>query len=111
MSDPGKDVQKLIEDLGVNPNDAEKWHVLGEAYLSLKEGGKAEDAFKRCLKLDRNHAITHGKLGWLYILWGKNKQAIKHLEKSVELEPGNFEFWSSLGLAYFQKGKFARLGE
>jgi cytochrome c-type biogenesis protein CcmH/NrfG len=29
-----KDVQKLIEDLGVNPNDAEKWHVLGVAYLS-----------------------------------------------------------------------------
>ena len=106
VSDNGKNVRKLIEDLGVNPNDPEKWYVLGEAYLSLNEGGEAEQAFNRCLKLDKNHAFALGKLGWLYILWGKNKKAIKHLEKSVKLEPGNFEFWSSLGLAYFQRGKY-----
>ncbi len=106
MSSTEKDVQKLVEDLGVNPKDSEKWHVLGVAYLSLNEADKAEDAFKQCLKLDKNNAFAHGDLGGLYILRGKNKKAVKHLEKSVKLEPGKFEYWSALGVAYFQKGKY-----
>ncbi len=101
-----KDVQKLVDDLGVNPDDAEKWHVLGVAYLSLKEAEKAIDAFKRCLKLDENHVFALGDLGGLYILKGKNRQAIKHLEKSLKLEAGKFEYWSALGVAYFQKGAY-----
>jgi tetratricopeptide (TPR) repeat protein len=106
MSSSKKDIQKLIEDLGVKPDDAEKWHSLGVACLSLNEADKAEDALKRCLKLDKNHAFAHGDLGGLYILKGKNKEAIKHLERCVNLEPGKFEYWSTLGVAYFQKGKY-----
>ncbi|MHA3963875.1 MAG: tetratricopeptide repeat protein [Candidatus Thorarchaeota archaeon SMTZ1-45] len=106
MSDTEKDVQRLIEDLGVNPKDSQKWHTLGVAYLSLNEAEKAEDAFQKCLKLDKNNAFAHGDLGGLYILRGKNKKAIKHLEKSVKLEPGKFEYWSALGVAYFQRGSY-----
>lgn len=106
MSYSKKDVQKLVEDLGINPDDAEKWHVLGVAYLSLNEAEKAIDAFKRCLKLDESHVFALGDLGGLYILKGKNRQAIKHLEKSLKLEPGKFEYWSALGVAYFQKGAY-----
>ncbi len=106
MSYSKKDVQKLIDDLGVNPEDSEKWHVLGVAYLSLNEADKALDAFKQCLKFDGNNSFAHGDLGSLYILKGKNRQAIKHLEKSVKLEPGKFEYWSALGVAFFQKGKY-----
>ncbi len=101
-----KDVQKLVDDLGVNPDDSEKWHVLGVAYLSLGEAEKAIDAFKRCLKLDENNTFALGDLGGLYILKGKNRQAVKHLEKSLKLEPGNFEYWSALGVAYFQKESY-----
>jgi tetratricopeptide (TPR) repeat protein len=101
-----EDIQKLIEDLTVNPKDSEKWHVLGVAYLSLNRADQAEDAFKRCLKLDKNNAFALGDMGGLYILMGKNRQAIKHLEKSVKLEPGKFEYWSALGVAYFQNGKY-----
>ena len=100
------DVQKLIDDLGVKPEDAAKWHVLGVAYLSLNEADKAEDALKRCLKIDKNHVFALGDLGGLYILKGKTKQAIKHLERCVKLEPSNYEYWSTLGVAYFQKGNY-----
>ncbi|MFW9786517.1 MAG: tetratricopeptide repeat protein [Candidatus Thorarchaeota archaeon] len=107
MSQLEKDIQKLIDDLGVNPKDADKWHTLGVAYLQLKEADKAEDAFKRCLKLDKNHANALGDIGSLYILRGKNRKAIKHLEKSVKIEPGKFEYWCALGVAYFQGGNYS----
>jgi len=57
----------------------------------LNEADKAEDAFKRCFKLDKNNPYALSDLGGLYSLKGKNKQAIKHLEKSVKIEPGKFE--------------------
>jgi tetratricopeptide (TPR) repeat protein len=101
-----KDVQKLVEDLGVNPDNAEKWHVLAVAYLSMNEADKAEDALKQCLKVDKDHVFALGDLGGLYILKGKNRQAIKHLERCVKLEPGKYEYWSTLGVAYFQRGKY-----
>ena len=106
VSQTEKEIQKLIEDLGLNPKDAEKWHSLGVVYLSMNQTDKAEDAFKQCLELNKNHAFALGDLGGLYILKGKNKKAVKYLERSVRLEPGKFEYWSTLGVAYVQKGKY-----
>jgi cytochrome c-type biogenesis protein CcmH/NrfG len=106
VSYSAEDVQKLVDELTKTPNDSEKWHILGVAYLSLNEADKAENAFKHCLKLDKDNAYALGDLGSLYILKGKNKQAIQHLERSVKIEPSKFEYWSALGVAYFQKGKY-----
>jgi tetratricopeptide (TPR) repeat protein len=100
------DIQKLIDDLSLSPKDADKWHSLGVAYLSINEADKAEGAFNQCLKINKNHAFALGDLGGLFILKGKNRKAIKYLEKSIKLEPGKFEYWSTLGVAYFQKGKY-----
>ncbi|MHA2222459.1 MAG: tetratricopeptide repeat protein, partial [Candidatus Thorarchaeota archaeon] len=97
-----EDAFRLAEELKVKPDDAEKWHILGVGYFSLKQYSNAELSFKQCLKLEKEHPSALGELGSLYILKGKTRAAIKNLERSLKIDPGQHKYWSNLGRAYLQ---------
>ncbi|MBN2230739.1 MAG: tetratricopeptide repeat protein, partial [Candidatus Thorarchaeota archaeon] len=101
-----EDIQAMIEDLKENPDDSTKWHLFGVALLSIGRYDEAENAFRHCMKIDKNNAFALGDLGGLYILKRKPKDAIKYLENSVRLMPENHEYWSALGIAYLQRNKY-----
>ena len=109
---PSEDnVHALEEYLKRNPEDSKKWHQIGVAYLSIHRVEDAEKAFKRCLKLEKNHPYALGDLGGLYILKMKPKDAVKVLKKCLKLIPETHEYWSALGVAYLQSHKLKNAEE
>jgi cytochrome c-type biogenesis protein CcmH/NrfG len=100
-----EDVNEILEHLKQHPEDSEKWHRLGVAYLSMKNQDEAEKAFQQCLKLDKDNPFALGDLGALYITKGKAKKAIKSLEKSLKISPDKHEYWLALGVAYLQRNR------
>jgi Flp pilus assembly protein TadD len=100
-----EEIQELIKHLEKHPEDSEKWFLLGVAQLSRKWYTASEKAFKKCLKLDKNHALALGELGGISILREKPKDAVKYLKKCVKIRSDKHEYWSQLGVAYMMAHK------
>ena len=94
------DVFELVQYLRDYPEDADKWHHLGVIFLSMNKVEDAENAFRHCLKIDKNNGRAHGDLGSILILKGKTKDAIRHLQHSVKILPETHDEPSYIGTAY-----------
>jgi tetratricopeptide (TPR) repeat protein len=78
----------------------------GIAYERLKEWETAEPAFRKALELKPNDADVLNYLGYSLIDKGlKLDEAVKMVEKAVELEPDSGFIIDSLGWAYFRLGR------
>jgi cytochrome c-type biogenesis protein CcmH/NrfG len=106
MSYTDEDIAAMVNNLKENPQDSSQWHTLGVALLSVRQIDAAEDAFRECLRFDKDNELALGDLGALMVLRGKQKEAVGYLEKSLKLNPSNHEYWCTLGIAQLQRNKY-----
>jgi tetratricopeptide (TPR) repeat protein len=83
---------------------------IGVAYFKLKEYDKARDSWDMARKLYPSNPFlvrNYGLLGQMYyneaMRFGANdpRKAIEYLQKAVEVDPSNPDYWYNLGGASF----------
>lgn len=92
------------------PNDYVLQYLLGEALIrsgvipgqpALVE---ARTALEKSVRLNTNFSRSHIGLAKIYLKENRTDEAIQHLEKARELDPGEKAVYSNLATAYRRKG-------
>ncbi|MBI5428636.1 MAG: tetratricopeptide repeat protein [Nitrospinae bacterium] len=96
------ELEKAAETHRDNPHPAS---VLGD-YLERKNRlPEAERRYLEALKIDDKHAVTHFRLGRLYLKQGKTDQGVERLLDATELAPDVPEYLEALGDEYERRDK------
>jgi tetratricopeptide (TPR) repeat protein len=107
FGDAEQDLDKA-EALSVKTDDKEYvWFLRGATLEREKRYAEAEEAFKKVLASDPEHASALNYLG--YMLADQNiklDEAIGYIKRAVDLDPANGAYLDSLGWAYFRLGKY-----
>ncbi len=90
----------------LNPNSANYYYQLGAAYERNRQLDRAEQAFRRTLKMDPKHADAYNYLGYMFAEEGIHlEESVTLIKKALEFEPNNGAFVDSLGWAYYKLGR------
>ena len=73
------------------PNYAESFLARGYAYLASKQYATAEAQFFKAIELDPGMAIAYHYLARSAYLQGEMEKTIEHFNKSIELDPDDYE--------------------
>ncbi len=68
------------------------------------ETGRAEEYFKKALRLDPNDDRIHDQLGWFYLTEGQNDAALDEFRIAIFIAPENALYHSDLALALSLSG-------
>lgn len=68
---------------------------LGEAHTALAamdnaiefRWAESEKEFQRAIQLKPNYAVAHWQYGWLLVFLGRTEEALREMERAVELDP------------------------
>jgi len=114
-------VELFLNAIELDPNFAEAWAGLGDAYRhQVFYGGlpafemlpKAEDAINKALELNPDLAEAHAALGGLSSQQGRDIAAAKyHLERALDLNPSYSPAYNWLGLVYNSLAQFDKSTE
>ncbi|MBM3462593.1 MAG: tetratricopeptide repeat protein [Armatimonadetes bacterium] len=76
--------------------------LVAEARFEQKNGalGKAASLFEQAVRTDEGHADAHRGLADLYLLQGKEDDALRHFERAVALEPTMQDAHYQIGRIY-----------
>lgn len=110
----GKDFPRALEALGkaesFPQSDLQKSYIhflYGSAWERQNNVPKAEEAFRRALDLNPQSANSLNYLGYMLADRGiRLDEAVKLIEKALEMEPGNGAYLDSLGWAYYKLNRF-----
>lgn len=80
----GKAITHLEALTRINPDDTDSWLILGRLYKMSNQGAKAEEAFRKTLKVDPNSKAGLASLAQLYFEQGDYNLAIELLKKLPE---------------------------
>lgn len=72
-----------------NPDDAEAWFNLGRAQGKLFDDKSAADSMAKAVKLDDENALYKTEYGAALIKLARYREAIRQLEKALEMDPQN----------------------
>lgn len=78
-------LEKLLEMLHKQPNDAFLHYAVGMEYLGLNQTAEAENWFRKVLGIEPDNIATHYQLGLLLHQKGSEKEAITLLEHGQHL--------------------------
>jgi TolB-like protein/Flp pilus assembly protein TadD len=84
--------------LSLNPNSSLTYSGFTTYYAAIGRIGDALNAAKKCLELDPRSIRANYIMGMILLRAGHYKEAKKHLQKVIEMEP-------DLSLAYFLSGQ------
>ncbi|HQJ33355.1 MAG TPA: tetratricopeptide repeat protein, partial [Anaerolineaceae bacterium] len=90
-------LQKLAEKY---PENVAVLNNLAQKQIQIGEIEKAEQTLQRSLVLDQTNPETLVALGTVDRLHGNLDQALAHLAKAIELQPGLVEAYLEMGLTY-----------
>ncbi len=106
-------IRTLQTSLEKNSFDAERWALLGAAFLQrVRENGdpsnyaRAEQAFQKSLALDENSFHAVSGMGGLKLAQHQFREAIKWGERGVQLNPDNAGIYGVLGDAHLELGEY-----
>ena len=86
--------------------DARFYFQKGAALERDKKYGRAEDAFRKSIKLDPDYASSLNYLGYMWAERGENlKEARVMIEKANKLSPDNAAYLDSMAWVLFQMGE------
>jgi len=100
------DITSFFGKIGLNPDDAEEYYILGLTYGHLGRWQEALDAFKKTIKIQPDFAEAHYNLGVAYDELGRYQEAIESFKRAIRIEPDNAGAFGGLGLAYGKLGLF-----
>ena len=98
--------QQLETATNKNPDSAHPLSILGE--FKEREGklAEAEQKYLKALSVDSRHALTHHRLGRLYLKREKYAQGIEHLKQASILEEENPVYLQTLAAEYERTGDY-----
>jgi tetratricopeptide (TPR) repeat protein len=89
----------------LDPNRAEYHMFVGWAAIEAGRNGRAETALKRALELDQGLGDAYWQRGVLRHRQGAVRDAVKDLQKALELKPTRFEAHAALADTYADLGR------
>ncbi len=122
------DIASLLESEAVNevishckhilqhqPHNVETYRLLGKALLqkghfdgSIEQFNEAADVFRRVLSVDPTDFVSHLGMSEVYQETGRLDQAIWHMERAYEQQPGNMALQDALRQLYIARDGEAR---
>ncbi len=105
QDEPEKAAAALKLAVTLQPDFGEAWSDLGQARKALLDDAGAFAAFRRAVELNPDNAISQYRLGAELLRQGNAHDAVIHLRKSFQLDPGNQSTLNSLQLALRQDGQ------
>jgi cellulose synthase operon protein C len=84
------------------------------AWVALEQGnnlGRALEEVQAALERDASLADAYWIRGRIYVLTGAVRDAIDDLERALELKPGRYQAWASMGEAYESLRDFPRASQ
>ncbi|NDY72656.1 cytochrome c biogenesis factor [Desulfobacter hydrogenophilus] len=98
MADPQiKELQAFLKE---NPDNAQAWIKLGNAFFDLDRFGDAINAYEKSLSIEPDHPHVLTDLGVMYRRNNEPEKALKAFSKAVVLQP-DFEIaWFNKGIVY-----------
>ncbi|MCL5958397.1 MAG: tetratricopeptide repeat protein [Chloroflexi bacterium] len=94
-----KRIQDLEKTTKTDPKDVRALTELGQLYLQINDGRKAQVAFQAGLELEPNSVDLHNGLGIAYCSVNKVGEAMAEYQKSMEIDPSSPEAYYYLGEA------------
>jgi len=76
--------QKAVD---LSPNDADAFYNLGACAMNLHDFPGAMDAFSKAIALKSDFAVAYYQLGMVQVNQNNKEDAVKNLEKFLELAP------------------------
>lgn len=93
--------------LNSSPKDLGALFGYGQTSYYLNDIDEARIAFKKMLALNPNAAIAYQYLGKLEAEDENYKAALEYINKAIEIEDDNYDFYMDLGTYSRYRGKFA----
>jgi len=98
----------LLKDILKNtPDDDEIWYLLGRSY-QVSDRTQAEIAYKKAISLNSKLIEAHFYLASIYLDEKKPENAIRSLNKVIEITPNSFLGYYYLGQAYLLQNDLER---
>ncbi|WP_144207982.1 tetratricopeptide repeat protein [Shewanella donghaensis] len=96
-------LNEYIEIQQYNTDRGFAWLNIANVYLAKKQFDKAEEAYKRAIKVEPILATSYANLADLYRQTGKEAQSIAILKQGIENQPKAGLLRYSAGLAYYRQ--------
>jgi tetratricopeptide (TPR) repeat protein len=89
-----------------NPTDVATQFALADLYTNAGRGEDAERTVRRLLAMEPGNATALNYLGYMLAERGQQlDEAIRLVQRALEIDPDNPSYQDSLGWAYFRQGK------
>lgn len=79
---------------------------LGALYVVTKQHDKAEENLTKALEINKDDAVAHVELGYLYDQTGKIEQALREFHRAKSLDPNNDEPPRAIATVYMRNNNF-----
>jgi tetratricopeptide (TPR) repeat protein len=94
------------------PDDLQIHFLQGALYEKQNKVAEAETSFRKALALEKNNAPAMNYLGYMLADRSlKLDEALKLIQKAVEVDPGNGAYLDSLGWVYFRMNNLDKAEE
>ncbi len=92
--------------LALSPDIGEAYSVLGAIEQYQFNLTAAEQYFRKAIELSPNYAFTYERLAWVELIYGREENYFRLMEKVRQLDPLSTRLTGSLPFAYYAKGRF-----
>lgn len=99
-------IQLLERAVSINPECAEAWNNLGNAYRMEHLRDEAERSYREAVRADPNNGENWNNLGTNYVNEGQPAEGEPILRKATELAPENPHGFWNLALVLLEQGKY-----
>ena len=93
------------ETVSIDPAKSQTYSILATCYYELGNTDKAIESGKKGYEMDPDDFQTNYTLGQILSLAGNKKEALFHVEKSVQIEPSNTDAVRQLATLYYDNGE------
>ncbi|GAA5944277.1 transcription regulator CYC8 [Sporobolomyces koalae] len=97
---PELSVQILTKSLESDPNDPFSWYLLGRAYMTTSNFGKAYEAYQQAVYRDGKNPAFWCSIGVLYYNINQFHDALDAYSRAIRIHPYLAEVWFNLGALY-----------
>ncbi|GAA6029122.1 hypothetical protein JCM8097_001610 [Rhodosporidiobolus ruineniae] len=97
---PEISVQILTRSLESDPNDPFSWYLLGRAYMTTQNFGKAYEAYQQAVYRDGKNPAFWCSIGVLYYNINQFHDALDAYSRAIRIHPYLAEVWFNLGALY-----------
>ncbi|GAA6061014.1 hypothetical protein JCM10212_001070 [Sporobolomyces blumeae] len=92
--------QILTKSLESDPNDPFSWYLLGRAYMTTSNFGKAYEAYQQAVYRDGKNPAFWCSIGVLYYNINQFHDALDAYSRAIRIHPYLAEVWFNLGALY-----------